>query len=232
MKYWFVVPAAGRGSRFGGAMPKQYLRLNGKTIMEHTLDKLLSLQPAGVAVALDSADTRWQQLRVFQQSRVHPVQGGDERADSVLNALHYLQDKLDDHDWILVHDVARPCVQLSDIRKLMTTLKTSKVGGILAAPVSDTLKQADSNNCIESTRDRQQLWAAMTPQMFPYRLLVTALEQARARNLAVTDEAMAVELAGFRPALVSGSRDNIKVTHAEDLAIAETIIRWQETHEI
>jgi len=232
MKYWFVVPAAGIGKRFGGDIPKQYLRLNGKTIVEHTLEKLLSLNPAGVVVALHSNDTAWRQLKVFKHGAVHPVEGGEERADSVLNALNYLRGKLDDRDWVLVHDVARPCVQPADIEKLVTAAGTSEVGGILAAPVSDTLKQADSQNRIEKTRDRQQLWAAMTPQMFPYRLLLDALTAARRQNIQVTDEAMAVELAGFRPILVAGSRDNIKVTQGEDLAIAETIIRWQENHEL
>lgn len=234
MKCWFVVPAAGTGSRFGGAIPKQYSMLNGKTIVEHTLDKLLSLDGAGVVVALNPEDQCWQQLDVFKRSDVHRVAGGEERADSVLAALRYLEGRVSGDDWVLVHDVARPCVQPADVRRLIravgTDLNSSNGGAILAAPVSDTLKQADDNQCIQGTRDRQNLWAAMTPQMFPYNLLRNALEKAMAQNVRITDEAMAVELAGYKPKLVAGCRDNIKVTHAEDLAIAETILRWQENH--
>lgn len=227
MTFWFVVPAAGIGSRFGGDLPKQYLPVCGKRIIEHTLERLISLEPAGIVVAISPGDTLWPTLSISSHPLIHCVAGGEERADSVTNALALLAGMAARDGWVLVHDVARPCVRVEDIARLIRELKDSPVGGILAVPVSDTLKEVGADLRIEKTRDRSTLWAAMTPQMFRIGLLRQALEQAKQKKRVPTDEAMAVELAGFRPVVVSGSRDNIKITRPEDLAIAEAILGWQ-----
>lgn len=228
MKFWFVVPAAGIGSRFGGDVPKQYRTVCGKRIIEHTLERLISLEPEGILVAVSPDDALWSTLPICRHPLVSSVDGGGERADSVMKALGSLRSRAGEDDWVLVHDVARPCVRAEDIARLIHGVKDSSVGGILAMPVSDTLKQVGTDFHIEQTRDRSTLWAAMTPQMFPLGLLMHSLDLAKARSIVPTDEAMAVELAGFAPLVVPGSRDNIKITRPEDLAIAEAILRWQQ----
>lgn len=227
MKFWVVVPAAGIGSRIGGDRPKQYLPLHGRAVIEHSLERLLSLAPQGLVVALHPDDQFWYNLAVRHHPRIRVVQGGSERAHSVRNALAALATEAADHDWVLVHDVARPCVRVADIERLLATVATSAVGGILATPVSDTLKEVSGEE-IQATRDRSSLWAALTPQMFRFALLRDALDNALAEGVVPTDEAMAVERAGHKPMVVAGSRDNIKITLREDIAIAEAILRWQE----
>jgi 2-C-methyl-D-erythritol 4-phosphate cytidylyltransferase len=227
MNAWFITPAAGVGRRFGGLVPKQYATIAGKTIVEHTLERLVALNPQGIVVPLSADDPWWGQLAIRHHALIHTVSGGAERADSVANALAYLDNRLAVDAWVLVHDIARPCVRGVEIQAMWAALETSAVGGILAAPVSDTLKVVDGAGAIVATQDRRQLWAAMTPQMFRFGLLQDALAEAQAQGVVVTDEAMAMELAGHRPQVVAGSRDNIKITQPEDIAIAETILRWQ-----
>ena len=227
MNLWIVVPAAGVGKRFGSAVPKQYLTLAGKLVIEHTLERLLALEPQACLVAISCEDRRWSTLGVSGLPGIRTVTGGAERADSVRLALAALQSQAGDDDWVLVHDVARPCVRVADIETLQARLAGSSVGGILAAPVSDTLKIGDVESGIESTADRSRFWAAMTPQMFRYGLLRRALEYCRDTQVNPTDEAMAVELLGYRPALVEGRRDNIKITRPEDMAMAATILAGQ-----
>ncbi len=228
MKIWFVVPAAGSGRRLGGDIPKQYLALAGKRVVEHTLERLLTLAPAGAVVAVSAGDTLWPTLAISRHPLVRTAAGGAERADSVANALALLAGEAAGDDWVLVHDVARPCVRVADIELLIQRLENSPVGGILAAPVSDTLKRVSATRAIEGTEDRSRLWAAMTPQMFRYGLLTRALAAALDQGSKPTDEAMAVELLGYSPLVVEGHRDNIKITRREDLAIAETILHWQQ----
>ncbi len=227
--FWFVVPAAGTGRRFGTDLPKQYATVAGKTVIEHTLERLLALQPRGLVVAVAPGDTLWRSLELSRHPLVHTVEGGAERADSVRRALAALTDEARDGDWVLVHDVARPCVTRADIRKLIQAT-TGGDGGLLAAPVSDTLKQVGADHQVDKTLDRSALWAAMTPQMFPFALLREALDKARADGWTPTDEAAAVEALGRAVRVVQGRRDNIKITLREDLAIAETILRWQGDH--
>ena len=225
MKLWVVVPAAGIGSRFGAETPKQYQLLAGEPIMVRTLQKLLLLEPEAVAVAVHPADQRWQHLSVSHHHKIRTVQGGSERADSVRFVVDSLANEAADNDWVMVHDIARPCVQLSDIQKLLEVLADHPVGGILATPVSDTVKRvADNSQEIRATEDRSQLWAAQTPQLFRYGVLSQALANAGSQ---VTDEASAVEQTGLTPLVVEGSRDNIKITRQEDIAIAEAIITFQ-----
>lgn len=228
MTIWVVVPAAGVGRRFGGDTPKQYQQLLGKSVIEHTLERLLELEGAQIVVALSPVDTQWQQLSVFQSPSIHTAAGGDERADSVRLALESLQGKAEKNDWVLVHDVARPCVRVQDIKNLLTQLANHTVGGVLATPVSDTVKRVLNQSNIDSTEDRSQLWAAQTPQMFRYGLLLEGLKTAVQQQCQPTDESAAIEQLGYTPSVVEGSRDNIKITRLEDMAIAEAIMKYQQ----
>ena len=228
-RYWFIVPAAGVGARMNADKPKQYLLLSNKTILEHTLSRILSVPDlAGIVVPLSKDDSYWSSLSIFQNSLVHTVQGGESRAESVLNGLNYLVGKTHDRDWVLVHDAARPCVTVSSIQKLFSALAENEVGGILAIPVSDTLKQVVENSEIETTVDRKPLWQAQTPQMFRYKLLHESLKQSLAKKENITDESSAVELCGYRSRVVEGRSDNIKVTRPDDLLLAEFILTQQE----
>ena len=225
--YWIVVPAAGVGARMGASCPKQYLPLVGKTVIEHTLEHLLALpNVAGVYLVLSENDGYWNQLPLAQHPRIHRVAGGEERCDSVLNALEQLQDKALPHDWVLVHDAARPCVQTQSILHLIEQVKNHPVGGILGVPVSDTLKQVD-DFVIGSTVDRRFLWQAQTPQMFRVGLLRDCLQRGLAEGKLITDESSALESYGYQPLMVQGRSDNIKVTRPEDLAIAAMILQQQ-----
>lgn len=191
-----MVPAAGVGRRMGGALPKQYRTLLGKTVLEHSLGKLLATGCIEkILVALSPEDAHWPELACAQNRWILAVTGGRERAHSVLNALKHLQVALgaDASDWVLVHDAARPCVRVADIKALLA--ETDGAGAILASPVSDTVKKVTGRS-IESTLDRSRLWAAQTPQMFRLGELLQALSHALMNNVAVTDEASAMELAG------------------------------------
>ncbi|MEL7401186.1 MAG: 2-C-methyl-D-erythritol 4-phosphate cytidylyltransferase [Pseudomonadota bacterium] len=226
--FWVVVPAAGVGARMGADKPKQYLPLLGKTILEHTLERLLALpQLQGITVVLSPGDDLGANLGVMSHPKISIADGGRERCDSVLNGLASLRDRLTDNDWVLVHDAARPCVAHSDILLLLMRLKDHAVGGILGTPVSDTIKRV-AQGAIETTVDRSVLWQAQTPQMFRYGLLYNALEQALQKGTVITDEASALESAGYSPAIVEGRRDNIKVTRPEDLPVAELILNSEQ----
>jgi 2-C-methyl-D-erythritol 4-phosphate cytidylyltransferase len=222
-----MVPAAGVGKRFGSALPKQYLDLNGVTVAEHTLERLLAVtEIQQVVVAISPEDAYFKQLKVAGSSRVKTVVGGEERCHSVLNGLRYLSNVGAAEDWVLVHDVARPCVRKDDIRKLISQVEQFEmVGGILAVPVRDTMKRGNRINQIESTVERSQLWHALTPQLFRLGPLQAALESALADHVLVTDESSAMERQGFQPLLVEGHYDNIKITHPQDLALAELFLR-------
>lgn len=227
--YWIIVPAAGIGSRMGSETPKQYLSLDAKTVIEHTLERLLELPSlAGIVVVVAKTDTHWSHLAVSKHPLIYSVEGGAERATSVLNGLNYLHEKIQPQDWVLVHDAARPCVTLSTIETLCTTLCDDSVGGILATLVSDTLKQVDTKNTVIKTLDRRSLWQAQTPQLFRYKLLHDCLSQTLARGENVTDEASALELCGYSPKVVEGRNDNIKITRSDDLLLAVFILQQQQ----
>ncbi len=229
-RYWAIVPAAGIGLRMGADRPKQYLTIGGKTLLEHTLERLLELPNlAGLVVALHPDDQQWQSLALSADPRIAVVDGGRDRSRSVLNALNSLTLQAEPNDWALVHDAARPCVRLSCIANLCRHTASHGVGGILGVPVGDTLKHVDAQQVIHKTLDRQHLWQAQTPQLFRFQLLHQCLARAVAQGEAVTDEASALELAGYHPLLVEGRNDNLKVTRAEDLALAEMILKHQET---
>jgi 2-C-methyl-D-erythritol 4-phosphate cytidylyltransferase len=228
-RYWIIVPAAGIGSRMKAGIPKQYLMIGTKTILEHTLERLLNVPSlAGILVAIAKEDTRWARLSISKHPLVHSVEGGEERSHSVLNALHYLHDKIKPDAWVLVHDAARPCTTLASINSLCVSLCDDVVGGILALPVSDTLKRVNATQTILNTLDRRSLWQAQTPQLFRFHLLRDCLLKTFACNEPITDEASAVEFCGYSPKVVEGRSDNIKITRPDDLSLAEFILRQQE----
>jgi len=226
--YWIIVPAAGVGARMGAGIPKQYLTIDSKTILEYTLERLLQLpQLASLYLALNLDDSYWPSLTLAKHPALKIITGGNERCDSVLNGLHALQDEAHSHDWVLVHDAARPCVMLESIMNLIEQVKDHSVGGILGVPVSDTLKRVDQSQTIQHTVDRTVLWQAQTPQMFRYGLLRDCLQKALAEGKTITDEASAIEAYGYQPLIVQGRSDNIKITRPEDLAIAKLILQQQ-----
>jgi 2-C-methyl-D-erythritol 4-phosphate cytidylyltransferase len=227
INFWAVVPAAGVGKRMNADRPKQYLELAGKTVIEHTLLRLLSAEVfTAVAVAISEEDPYWPDLDVSAHKKIITAAGGKERADSVLSALKAIRTVASDDDWVLVHDAARPCITTIDIHHLIDSLKTDEIGGILALSSHDTLKSVQGDNIIIGTLDRSHIWRALTPQMFRYGLLKNALEAAEG-NTAITDESSALELQGMQPKIVEGRPDNIKITRPEDLALAQFYMEHQ-----
>lgn len=229
VRRWAIVPAAGQGSRFGAALPKQYTLLLGRPLLSWTLAALLA-EPRvdGIVVSLARGDTRWQGLPEFADRRVRRCTGGARREHSVANGLDALDGEARDTDWVLVHDAARPCLRRVDLDLLFDALAADAVGGLLAVPVADTLKRADGEQRVCETVARDALWRALTPQMFRYGLLRRALRLCMERDRPVTDEASAIESLGLQPRLVRGRADNIKVTDPEDAVLAEVILRSEE----
>lgn len=238
MRLWAVVPAAGVGRRMEAAHPKQYLPLAGKTVIEHSLAALLNIPSLHkIIVALGADDEYWRDLGCAEDARIAQVEGGKERQDSVLNALEGLCELhgADAEDWVLVHDAARPCVETADVEGLVTAVISACQqdahygGGLLAASMDNTVKESQETGRtalphVVATRQRELLWQALTPQLFPLGLLKQALHDAAARAVALTDESSALERLGYRPLLVAGSKTNIKITHASDLLLAEAIL--------
>lgn len=223
---WAIMPAAGRGSRFGAGTPKQYLTVAGLTLIEHSLRALLGHPEVdGVMVALSPDDPFWAGWREMDGKPIYTCLGGAQRADSVLAALHALPATISEDQWVLVHDAARPCLRAVDLSRLLALGCAEPVGAILAAPVRDTLKRADAESRSSMTEPREALWRALTPQLFRRGGLTRALESAMRVGANITDEAMAMERLGLKPLLVEGSEDNIKVTTPADLALAEFILK-------
>ena len=228
-----IVPAAGGGARFGGALPKQYVPVGGVPLIVRTLERLAALEADITVVALAPSDADYARI-VGPRAGVQAVHcGGATRAATVARALAHLAPRCGPDDWIVVHDAARPCVPRAALTRLVETLAGDPVGGLLAVPVADTLKRsagdaaADAAPHVAATVDRAGLWQAQTPQMFRFGVLRAALALPDAA--AATDEAQAVEAlaatgACGRPRLVRGSPANLKVTYAEDLALATAIL--------
>lgn len=228
---WVIIPAAGVGRRMGSTTPKQYLLLNDKPVLEHTLNIFMAHDAVyKIVVAVSKDDEYWSTLSISNQKAVLKAEGGKERSDSVLNGLKYIENQANDNDWVLVHDAARPCLRKEDLSLLIDSLSTHSVGGILAVPVRDTMKRAVAKtNLIDRTVDREDLWHALTPQMFRYKMLKDALETALRNNQEITDEASAIELAGFQPKLIEGHADNLKITRPEDLELAAFFLRQADS---
>ena len=226
MTHWIVVPAAGGGRRFGGGVPKQYLELGGRPVVVHALERLLRSEPAALVVVLAPDDDRGPYLSRLDP-RILTAVGGAERVDSVRAGLAVLAGRAAPEDPVLVHDAVRPCVTLADIQALLAAADHPG-GAVLAVPVADTLKRVDDAGRVTATESRAGLWAAQTPQLFRFAMLREALAQAVETDSPVTDEAAAVEAAGYRPRVVPGRRDNIKITWPCDLALAAAILAAQE----
>lgn len=229
---WAVIPAAGIGQRMQSDVPKQYLPLLDSTVIENTIQRLLACERVnGLAISLRHDDQYWDGVNIASTKPVIKASGGIERCDSVLNALQALAEHNDfdvEQDWVLVHDAVRACVRVSDIDRLIELATANESGGLLALPVRDTMKRAGTSQLVQSTVDREALWHALTPQLFPYKSLHAALIKARADGLAVTDDSSAMEQAGFTPLLVEGREDNIKITRPNDLRLAEIYLAEQQ----
>jgi 2-C-methyl-D-erythritol 4-phosphate cytidylyltransferase/2-C-methyl-D-erythritol 2,4-cyclodiphosphate synthase len=236
-RFWAVVPAAGRGERFDAAtaaeapgasrLPKQYAPLAGATVLECSLRPLLrEARIERVVVVVAGDDARWRELAPAS-AKLLTATGGASRQESVLAGLKALRDQASPEDWVLVHDAARPCLESADVAALIAALEAGASGAVLAAPVVDTVKR-ERDGTIAETVDRSGLWRALTPQAFELSALERALEEAARANIAVTDEAQAMERKGVRAVLVQGSPFNIKVTRAADLAAAARILQGAE----
>ena len=229
MQYWLVIPAAGAGRRFGTTTPKQHAPLAGTTVLEASLRVFLDDERCrGVVLAMADDDAQRVTLAQRLPARVRIVTGGAQRCESVLRGLEALAGRVGDEDWVLVHDAVRPCLSRTDLDRLLSAGSTSRHGALLAAPVADTVKYADGALCSEETVPRERLWRALTPQMFRFRQLCTALMQAQVAAREPTDEAQAIEWLGERPLLVAAMHSNIKITTTEDLAIAAAILAARE----
>jgi len=225
MTVWAVVPAAGRGVRMASEVPKPYLSLHGRTVLEWSID-VLTRHPAiaRTVIALSEEDRYWERLDVARSPSIIRVAGGEERCLSVYNALARLRQIGDDEDWVVVHDAARPCLRIEDLDLLIRRVEDDGTGGLLACPVSDTVKRSDDSGYVVETISRVRLWRALTPQMFQLGMLFAAIRSATDAGVMVTDEAAAMERTGYRPILVGGHGDNIKITTPDDLTLAEHLL--------
>ncbi len=239
MRYWLVMPAAGASERFGGPTPKQYVALAGRTVIEWSLAPFLDDDRcAGAVVALAAHDSGWAPVAARLRASlaggaaaISTCTGGAQRCLSVRRALASLAARAAPEDWVLVHDAARPCLERGDLERLLAALVAHPEGGLLAAPVADTLKRgapggaAAAAPAVLETVDRTALWRALTPQMFRYGKLCAALDAAQAAGRHPSDEAQALEWLGARPLLVAGSPTNLKITDAAELGVAAAILQ-------
>jgi 2-C-methyl-D-erythritol 4-phosphate cytidylyltransferase len=223
-RFHIVIPAAGIGNRMETAIPKQYLPISGKPMISYSIQTFFaSPRIASIHLALSPEDYFWRNLDLAANSRLQlHYTGGETRAQTVLNTLYAMKSQVDVDDWILVHDAARPGLTLALLDTLLNSLENDAVGGLLALPLADTLKQSNADDRVKTTIPRDGLWQAQTPQMFRYRLLTNALENF---DGVPTDEAQAIEALGFEPKLVTGSLRNMKVTYPQDMALMELFIQ-------
>lgn len=228
-RIWAVVPAAGRGTRFGGGLPKQYLSVQGRPLIAHAFAALFAHDAVeGVVVPISENDTDWPGWAEFDGKPLITCAGGDTRAASVLAGLRALPEHVRPDDFVLVHDAARPNLSHSDLAQLLERGRNDPVGAILAAPVRDTLKRAGDDGGIDGTEPRERLWRAFTPQLFRRLQLTRALESATEDGVEVTDEAMAMERLGLRPLLIEGAESNFKITTRADLERFEFELQRRE----
>ncbi len=225
-KFHVLIPAAGTGNRMANVLPKQYLALAGKPMISHVIQTFFNNpRIASIHLALSSDDEFWRTLTLNPESKLHlHFTGGANRSDTVLNTLQAIE--VDNEDWILVHDAVRPGLSTELLNSLLNRLENDEVGGLLAMPVADTLKQSQLENRVEKTVSRQSLWQAQTPQMFRYAMLKKALSSF---DGIPTDEAEAIEALGLQPKLVQGELCNLKVTYPQDLQMLEALFEKQNT---
>jgi 2-C-methyl-D-erythritol 4-phosphate cytidylyltransferase len=226
VKHWVIVPAAGSSRRMASSgPPKQYLQLAGRSVIEWAIAPFLERADCErVVVVVAENDPLWSQLSLARHPKISTSLGGAERVDSVRAGLRALVSLANEDDWVLVHDAARPCLRATDLSRLIDELADDGVGGLLGAPVVDTLKRADASDRVQATVPRESLWRALTPQMFRYGVLDRALRAAGDSGVAPTDEAQAVEALGLQPRLVRGDPDNIKITLPEDIERAARVL--------
>lgn len=229
-----LIPAAGVGARMGARIPKQYMAVAGKPMLHHALDTFSAHPRIAHTFVVVSAGDGWIDELLTPALAQHATilrVGGETRQESVLNGLAAMRAEADvgDDDWVLVHDAARPGLDAELIDRLLDAVDGDAVGGLLALPVVDTLKRASDDARAQETVPRAGLWAAQTPQMFRYALLQRALGEASAQGRigAITDDASAIEMLGLQPRLVEGSPRNLKVTLAQDAALAEFFLKGQ-----
>lgn len=220
-----LIPAAGRGTRYGGAVLKQYLPIKGKAVLARSIMAFqFHPQISNITVVLAEDDQWFESAVGTLASALETVIGGATRARSVRNGLQFILDNHPQDEWVLVHDGARPCLSAQSLDRLLEQGLQSEDGAILAMPVGDTLKCAGDEREITCTLDRSGLWAAQTPQLFRVRALADAIDAAEREGCELTDEASAMEFVGAKPKLVMGSAANIKITHPSDLPIAEALL--------
>jgi len=224
-----LIPAAGTGTRYGGAVLKQYLPIDGRAVLAHSI-RLFQFHPmiSGITVVLAENDQWFESAVGPLSANVETVSGGATRSQSVRNGLHFISNNHPDVDWVLVHDAARPCLSARKLDDLLEQGLQSPDGAIMAMPVGDTLKRSSEAQDITGTVDRRDLWAAQTPQLFRLGALAEAIDAAHRQGVELTDEASAMEFVGASPKLVMGSVANIKITHSSDLAIAEALLKRHE----
>jgi len=211
------------------SLPKQYLELeSNQTVLSKSLEVMFrSVQVERAVIAVAAGDTRFRKSISSFEERCHIVEGGTQRIDSVSNCLDFLVGKASDEDWILVHDAARPCVRGEDVSNLIRCIEHTSVGGILGVPVTDTLKLLDGDIVVK-TVDRKNIWRALTPQVFRFKILRDALQLASEKGQIFTDEAQAVERAGHPVKIILGRQDNIKITYPDDLKLAQYYLTAQD----
>jgi 2-C-methyl-D-erythritol 4-phosphate cytidylyltransferase len=223
---WLVIPATGTGQRMGGDRPKQYLPLAGKTVIEITLQSLLN-HPLidGAVIVLNARDIYWSELNFQHSKPIYITEGGKERCHSVYNGLQHLSEfSAPDSTNVLIHDAVRPFVTAKDVDQLIAALDNNDDGVLLGAPVADTLKRVESDQKIAQTVDRERLWRAFTPQCFRLDLIMSALDSAISKSESMTDDASAMELAGYHPRFLKSSNYNLKITYPEDLILAAHLL--------
>ena len=228
-RYLAVIPAAGTGSRMGGPLPKQYLVVGERPLLYFAVARLCTYAAIDrVYVILASDDHRFKTYdwKPFADKLQPLYAGGSSRAATVLNALEGISEVARVDDWILVHDAARPCLTVQMLDRLIGEVGDDRSGGLLAVPVADTLKRAGDDGRSIRTESRAGLWQAQTPQMFRYDLLLRALRSCDLGH--ATDEAAAVEALGLKPKLVQSDSTNLKVTHVQDLVLAQLILKQGE----
>lgn len=221
---WVIIPSAGTGQRFNHSLPKQYLDINGRTVLEWSIRLFLD-KPwvSKILLPIAKEDHFFANLEIAHHEKIVPVWGGQTRMQSVANALTHLASLVQNHDWVIVHDAARPCLHPSDLNQFIENLIEDEVGGILASKMKDTIKQV-FNNIINKTVPRDYLWQALTPQMFRYDVLVEAFSYCQALNLIVTDEASAVEQLGKAVRIVEAKYPNPKLTQPQDISFIKLLI--------
>ncbi len=222
-----IIVAAGSGQRFASDTPKQFLEVAGKLAVQHSIDAFDQVDEIqGIVLVMPKNQQLWQNIELTAKKPLMYATGGSSRAASVLHGLQILESLVEDVTWILVHDAARLCVAPSDISKLIDQCNNKNQGGLLVKKMNDTIKYSEDGTHVKKTINRDLLYAALTPQMFPYRQLVDVLENADHDK--VTDEASAFEQHGIKPLMVKGRSDNLKLTYAEDLLIATFILRKRQ----